>query len=107
MDSNRGKRRSFSKSKLIKSLYRAAKPSTAANSSPAPYEFGVANPAPSPAVGFIIVNQEQAFPQPAPKVSFVVEARNRGRTENFYAAAADEGGQVYIHRAGEIPAWTC
>ncbi|KAG6402877.1 hypothetical protein SASPL_135091 [Salvia splendens] len=94
MDSNRGKRRSFSKSKLIKSLYRAAKPSTgAANSSPAPspYEFGVANPAPSPAVGFIIVNQEQAFPQPAPKVSFVVAERNRGRKENFYAGAADEG----------------
>ncbi|KAG6400685.1 hypothetical protein SASPL_137527 [Salvia splendens] len=90
MDSNRAKRRSFSKSNLIKSLYRAAKPSTgAANSSPAPspYEFGVANPA----VGFIIVNQEQAYPQPAPKVSFVVAERNRGRTENFYAAAADEG----------------
>ncbi|KAL1539891.1 hypothetical protein AAHA92_24320 [Salvia divinorum] len=94
MDSSRTKRRSFSKSKLIKSLYRAAKPSAAANSSPAPYEFGVTNPskpAPPPAVGFIIVNQEQAFPQPAPKVSFVVAERNRGRAENFCAAAADEG----------------
>lgn len=113
MDSGRTKRRSFTKSKLIKSIYRAAKPSaaqppyttkspkpTAAYSSPAPIEFGVAYPAnrpkPAPssaAAGFIIMNQEQIFPQPTPKVSFVVAERNRGLLENFYggAAAEDEG----------------
>lgn len=102
MDSNRTKRRSFSKPKLIiKSLYRAAKPSTAANSAATPYEVGVTNqptkpkPAPSPssaAVGFIIVNQEQVFPQPAPKLSYVMAERNRGRMENFYGGAVDDEG---------------
>lgn len=102
MDSNRTKRRSFSKSKLIKSIYRAAKPSaaaqppystkppkpTAANSSPAP-----PGAAAGPAVGFIIMNQEQIFPQPTPKVAFVVAAdRNRGLLENFYGGAAEDEG---------------
>ncbi|KAH6766592.1 hypothetical protein C2S52_017575 [Perilla frutescens var. hirtella] len=121
MDSHRTKRRSFSKSKLIKSLYRVAKPSataaqppygskppkpTVANLSLAPAEIGVANqptkpkPPPSPAgagsaVGYFIVNQEQIFPQPTPKVAFVVAERNRdsyGLLENFYGAATEDDG---------------
>lgn len=104
MDSNRTKRRSFSKSKLIKSIYRAAKPSAAAAQQPystkLPPKATAANSSPAPpgaaagsAVGFIIMNQEQIFPQPTPKVAFVVADRNRGLLENFYggAAAEDEG----------------
>lgn len=96
MDSNRAKRRSFPKSKLIKSLYRAAKPSAAANS-----EFGFESqpskpkPAAGSALGFMIVNQEQAFPQQPPKVAFVVAERNHdsyGRLENFYGGGGGDEG---------------
>ncbi|KAL8538455.1 hypothetical protein ACS0TY_000455 [Phlomoides rotata] len=92
MDSTRSKRRSFPKSKLIRSFYRAAtKPS---GSAAQPYS-SKSSPAPSSAapVGFIIVNQDQVFPQQTSKVAFVVTDRNRdsyGKLENFYAAD-DEG----------------
>ncbi|KAI3457821.1 hypothetical protein Pfo_014484 [Paulownia fortunei] len=119
MESIRSKRRSFSKTKLVMSLYRATKPSSAAlqpyssklpkpspsNSLPTSVEFVANQPikpkappssttAGSP-VGFIIVKQDQVFPQQTPKVAFVVTDRNRdsyGKLENFYGGAAEDEG---------------
>ncbi|KAL0450809.1 UNVERIFIED_CONTAM: hypothetical protein Slati_1637300 [Sesamum latifolium] len=124
MESNRSKRsRSFSKSKLVMSLYRATKPSSAplqqqhpystkppkpthANSSPASLEFlsnqpikPKAPPAASPTagspVGFLIVKQEQVFPQQTPKLAFVVTERKPDsyrKLENFYGGVAEDDG---------------
>ncbi|KAK4417911.1 hypothetical protein Salat_2203800 [Sesamum alatum] len=119
MESNRSKRRSFSKSKIVMSLYRATKPSSAplqphsgkppkpnSSSSPTSLEF-VANqpikPKASPAasatagspVGFIIVNQDQVFPQQTPKVAFVVTERKPDsyrKLENYYGGVAEDDG---------------
>ncbi|KAI3463122.1 hypothetical protein Pfo_019785 [Paulownia fortunei] len=113
MESNRSKRRGFSKSKLVMSFYRATKPSSAfsgkpksspTNSSLTSLEFVANQPikpkappssttAASPAVGLIIVNQDQVFPPQKPNVAFVVPDRNGdsyGKLENFYGAAAED-----------------
>lgn len=100
------------------SLYRAAKPSTAAvqpyTTTPKPpkpipsnsvefkgnHQTAAKPKAPPPsaaAAGIIIVNQDQVFPQPMPKVAFVVAERNRdsyGKLENFYGGGAAEDEAV-------------
>lgn len=104
MDSNRAKRRSFPKSKLIKSLYRAAKPSSAAQP-PYGVESQPSKPKPAgSALGFMIVNQEQVFPQPPPKVAFVVAERNHdsyGRLENFYSGGNGNGDECVDAKAAK------
>lgn len=104
------------------SLYRATKPSSAplqqpyttkppkptpANStSPASLDFlsnqpikPKAPPAASPTAGspvsFLIVKQDQVFPQQTPKVAFVVTERKPDsyrKLENFYGGVAEDDG---------------
>ncbi|KAG8366763.1 hypothetical protein BUALT_Bualt16G0001500 [Buddleja alternifolia] len=119
MESNRSKRRGFTKSKqLIMSIYRATKPSSAAlqpysskpkssplNSSDLEHvanDHEIIKPkAHPPQAGFIIVNQDKVFPQQKPKVAFVVphDRNNIGvdsydggnnKLENFFYASEDE-----------------
>lgn len=115
MESNRSsKRRGFTKSKLLMSFYRAAKPSSAglqpysgkpkSNSSFSTSLEFVANqqtkpkapPSVSgPSVGFIIVKQDQGFAPQKPKVAFVVPDDNSyGKLENFYGGAVEDDEAV-------------
>ncbi|EYU45421.1 hypothetical protein ABFS82_06G005200 [Erythranthe guttata] len=95
MDSTGGnKRRSLiSRSKLVMSIYRAAKGSPANHQQPINKPATKLGPTSSSsskmAGGIIIVNQDQQ----TPKVAFVVKERNRDsyrKLENFYGGAAED-----------------
>ncbi|KAL8049196.1 hypothetical protein ABFX02_06G005300 [Erythranthe guttata] len=99
MDSTGGnKRRSLiSRSKIVMSIYRAAKGSPANHQQPInkPAKLGPTSSSSSKiAGGIIIVNQDQVFAdQQTPKVAFVVKERNRDsyrKLENFYGGAAED-----------------
>ncbi|KAG8384983.1 hypothetical protein BUALT_Bualt04G0174900 [Buddleja alternifolia] len=120
MESKRSKCRGFIKSKLAKSFNRETKPSIATAMQPLsskptkPIPFNHQQrmtPPSSTTAGYIIVNQDQVFPQPnKPKLAFVVPATDRNRDyyygaklENFYAGdeAVDVEAAKYISRVQE------
>ncbi|GER46805.1 ribosomal RNA large subunit methyltransferaseK/L [Striga asiatica] len=96
----------ISKSKLVKSVYRAAKPSSHPSDQIWPNQptKPKSNPAPSPPVGFFIMNQDHA-----PQVALVAVTAERikhdsyGWMESFYSAcpedeAVDAKAAKYISR---------